>query len=50
MNTRFDGRLWIGALGVTFKVKKNGNQTPAQYGQDAFAKTCPCADHACGRH
>lgn len=22
MNTRFDGRLWIGALGVTFKVKE----------------------------
>lgn len=22
MNTRFDGRLWIGALGVAFKVKE----------------------------
>lgn len=22
MNTRFDGRLWIGALGVTFKVEE----------------------------
>lgn len=49
MNTRFDGRLWIGALGVTFKVKEMETRHLLNT-QDAFAKTCPCADHACGRH
>lgn len=49
MNTRFDGRLWIGALGVTFKVKEMETRHLLNTVK-MLCKTCPCADHACGRH
>lgn len=50
MNTRFDGRLWIGALGVTFKVKEMETRHLLNTVKMLLQKPAPCADHACGRH
>lgn len=55
MNTRFDGRLWIGALGVTFKVKEMEtrhllNTVKMLLQKPARVQTMLVADHACGRH